>query len=452
VSGGGRFAHWRKSVGGTTDKLSTASRNPTGLGIRFALPNPASPFRKGEAQLNLPFGKCVLAALLLTLLTPARAQDSGDAPARTPEELEVIEGEIEIRRNTEEDLSAEAEALAAEIERLRSRAIEAAAAIQENERERARLSAELPVLRDRLANARNALAAKRETLGPLLTVLQRLRRNPPPAIFLSPDDGAEAARAAMMMSALTRQIVREAEALRRNLEEIEELIAGIHTRQAALEKANADYARTRTEIDGLVEAKRTLQERTMGDLAVERARLEELSRRAADMQSLMAWLEEEAPATPDAVTGEVTETPVTVSAGAAGRTGFAALKGRLPLPANGTLAGRFGDPIPPAGVAEGLTLATAPLAQVTAPADGEIVFTGTFGSYGQLLILSPGDGYFMVLAGFGRIDAASGQFVLAGEPLGLMPDLDAVLYVEIQRNRDPLDPWPWFAAAAEAGG
>lgn len=402
--------------------------------------------------MNLSSEKCTLTALLFAvLLLPAHAQESGDAPARTPEELEVIEGEIEIRRSTEEDLSAEAEALAAEIERLRSRAIEAAAAIQENERERARLTAELPVLRERLDGARNALAEKRETLGPLLTVLQRLRRNPPPAIFLAPDDGAEAARAAMMMSALTRQVVREADALRRNLEEIEELIAGIGARNDALEKANEDYARTRIEIDGLVEAKRDLQERTMGDLAVERARLEELSRRAADMQSLMTWLEEEAPAAPDAVTGEVTETPVTVSAGT-GRTSFASLKGRLPLPANGTLTGRFGDPVPPAGIAEGVTLATAPLAQVTAPVDGEIVFTGTFGSYGQLLILSPGDGYFMVLAGFGRIDAASGQFVLTGEPLGLMPDMGAVLYVELQRNRDPFDPWPWFAAAAEAGG
>ncbi len=31
--------------GGTTDELNTASRNPTGLGIRCALPNPASPYR-----------------------------------------------------------------------------------------------------------------------------------------------------------------------------------------------------------------------------------------------------------------------------------------------------------------------------------------------------------------------------------------------------------------------
>ncbi len=391
------------------------------------------------------------ALLLLTLLTPAHTQEAGDDAARTPEELEVLEGEIEIRRSTEEDLSAEAEALASEIERLRSRAIEAAAAIQENERERTRLATELPVLETRLGEARVALERKRESLGPMLAVLQRLRRNPPPAVFMAPEDGAEAARAAMMMSALTRQLVREAESLRRDLSGIEQLIAGINSRRTALEAANAEYARARTEIDGLVEAKRTLQERTMGDLAVERARLAELSGRAADMQALMAWLDEDAPAGEVPVTGEVTETPVTVTAGQR-HADFGSLKGHLPLPANGTLAGRFRDPVPPAGEAMGIRLATAPLAQVTAPADGEIVFAGTFEGYGQLLILSAGDGYFLLLAGFGRMDATLGQFVLTGEPLGLMPASNAALYVELQRNRNPVDPWPWFAADAEAGG
>ncbi len=35
----------RKSVGGTIDKLITAARNPTGLGVRFTPPSPASPYR-----------------------------------------------------------------------------------------------------------------------------------------------------------------------------------------------------------------------------------------------------------------------------------------------------------------------------------------------------------------------------------------------------------------------
>ena len=49
-----------------------------------------------------------------------------------------------------------------------------------------------------------------------------------------------------------------------------------------------------------------------------------------------------------------------------------------------------------------------------------MLYAGPFRSYGQVLILNAGDGYHLVLAGMERIDAALGQFVLAGEPVAAM--------------------------------
>ena len=91
-------------------------------------------------------------------------------------------------------------------------------------------------------------------------------------------------------------------------------------------------------------------------------------------------------------------------------------------------------------------------AQVTAPADGEIVFAGPFEGYGGLLILSPGEDYFVVIGGLGRLDATVGQHVLAGEPLGAMAGAggsgDPVMYIELRQDNAPIDPLPWFAPEA----
>jgi len=89
--------------------------------------------------------------------------------------------------------------------------------------------------------------------------------------------------------------------------------------------------------------------------------------------------------------------------------------------------------------------------------DGWVVFAGVFRSYGQILIINGGDGYHMLLAGLSQIDVQLGQFVLAGEPVGLMsgasrgskanPPANApVLYVELRKDGRSIDPDPWWAS------
>lgn len=133
---------------------------------------------------------------------------------------------------------------------------------------------------------------------------------------------------------------------------------------------------------------------------------------------------------------------------------FAKAKGRLPLPANGKRIIAFGDKAQ-TSKSNGIVLETRPGAQVTAPSDGWIVFAGVFRSYGQILIINAGDGYHILLAGLSQIDVQLGQFVLAGEPVGLMsgasrdakakpPASAPVLYIEFRKDGRSIDPAPWW--------
>lgn len=133
---------------------------------------------------------------------------------------------------------------------------------------------------------------------------------------------------------------------------------------------------------------------------------------------------------------------------------FHLAKGRLPQPAQGRRVIAFGDKTQ-TGRSQGIVIETRHNAQVTAPADGWIVYAGEFRSYGQILIINGGGGYHLLLAGLSRIDVQLGQFVLAGEPVGVMasPPKGApaqsqenapVLYVELRKDHKPIDPDPWW--------
>ena len=147
---------------------------------------------------------------------------------------------------------------------------------------------------------------------------------------------------------------------------------------------------------------------------------------------------------------------------------FAAARGRLPPPVNGPRIKEFGVPDSLGGTEKGLSIATRPTAQVTAPCDAWVVYAGPFRNYGQVLILNAGGGYHVVLAGMDRITVNVGQFVLTGEPIAVMIGAPGngsqatatqvtansaassdkpVLYVEFRKDATPIDPSPWWAAS-----
>jgi len=81
-----------------------------------------------------------------------------------------------------------------------------------------------------------------------------------------------------------------------------------------------------------------------------------------------------------------------------------------------------------------------------APGDSEVVFAGPYQKFGQVLILEIVGGYHLTLAGLGRIDVRIGDRVLAGEPVGSLPQgMPGRLYLELRRNGQTVDPAPWMS-------
>lgn len=136
---------------------------------------------------------------------------------------------------------------------------------------------------------------------------------------------------------------------------------------------------------------------------------------------------------------------------------FSTMKGRLSKPVAGKQLIGFGGKDDIGRETTGASFAARPGDAVTAPADGRVLYSGPFRSYGQLLILDAGDGYHVVLAGMERIDVETGQFVSAGEPVAVMgarrlasiamAEFGAThpaLYVEFRKDGKPVDPSAWW--------
>jgi len=137
---------------------------------------------------------------------------------------------------------------------------------------------------------------------------------------------------------------------------------------------------------------------------------------------------------------------------------FAEARGKLDIPAQGQVVRRFGDEDGLGGRVQGVMIATRPGAQVMTPADGKVEFAGNFRSYGQVLILNPGGGYRVLLAGMDKVIPGVGEFLRAGEPVGEMGNGPAsvtlfgevvqdgrpVLYIEFRNSTEAIDSGPWW--------
>jgi septal ring factor EnvC (AmiA/AmiB activator) len=304
-------------------------------------------------------------------------------------------------------------------------------------------------------------------------------RKPPPALLAEPEDVLRAIRASMLLGAVLPQLRAETEALANDLQDLVSLRSSIAAERERLAGELATRRNERARLEALVaERQKTIGE-AQEALAAERARAQALSAKAATLKELLARMEGELDSAKRAadMARKAEEDRARLSAEAAAEArarfanapqrdparlapaiAFSDARGMLSLPASGSVIKYFGASSEFGGAEKGLSLATRARAIVSAPSDGYIAFSGPWRSYGQLLIINAGGGYYVVLAGMERVDVAVGQFVVAGEPVGVMGDGSAktaasvaigatqpVLYVEFRKDGTAIDPGPWWA-------
>lgn len=396
-------------------------------------------------------------AALILVAASGLAQNSD-----TRERLDTLSRQIEELSARRDSLRQQAGEEGVEAAALSRELVLRAARIRIEEQALGDVVGEIMRLNGAVRIARNDLGTRREKLVDLLAAMQRLSQRPPALVIMRPAESLETVRSALLLSYTLPAIQAEADALRQEMSGLRDLRSDLQEQQSAHQQILASLNVNRTDTLHLLQSRQARQRSLLSEVENESSSIAALVAEVESLEALLARLDSRA------------------ASGGVGHMGSLGIpesypqsspiseaRGNLAFPTLGTITARFGEELD-AGNAKGIGITARPGAQVIAPYDGRIVFAGIFRGYGQLLIIAHGEGYHSLLAGMGQLYGEVGQWILAGEPVGIMlavtqDELNGeendsrnaatstegeapVLYLELRRNGTPVNPVPWLAA------
>lgn len=409
----------------------------------------------------------------------SRAQDEGPAASSDNQsKLKAAQDSLDASAERRKAIEADIAGIKGDHVRLTAALIETAKKVSDGEQKITGTQARLEQARDAEKKIKNALDGRRALIAEVLASLQRMGRKPPPALLVDPGDVLKAIRTSMLLGAVVPGMRAQIDGLIADLTELGRVRASIQDEQQRLSAELVSLKAERQRLGALIDARQAALLTAQDALSAERAHAQALAEQASTLKDLIARMESgggpaaaaaEAARQADAQRQSVAAmtpdpslrggpSPNKDPARLAPAVAFASLKGQVPLPVSGTLLRGFGASDGFGGAEKGMAFQTAAGAVVASPSDGWIAYAGSYRSFGQLLIINAGGGYYIVLAGMDRTNVDLGQFVLAGEPVAVMGDgsvrtaasmaLGAaapVLYVEFRKDGTTIDPGPWWA-------
>jgi septal ring factor EnvC (AmiA/AmiB activator) len=470
--------------------LVLALAGPTGAQTEGETPaaetTPSEPAAQPAAEPALPDTQAPATAAEAAASDPAAPGEAADPEAAASEDgaetstaddamvaLDEIERSISLTAERTEELRAEIAALEGDREQQNAALIAAAQRVKLAEIEIGDVEARLDDLIVDELSVRGRLDGADGEIANVLAALARISRNPPPALIVDPSDALGSARGALLISAILPQLQSKAGDVRADLTRLNEIKAEVLEEEELLRANFEVLEEEQLRIATLISARRQGLGIMTTQLAAEEEEAIALAARATSLKELIDTLGQRASAVTDPVEAVDPDEPLALSAEAiavaladTARTEpavpFDLARGHLVLPANGVNVLDYGANDGLGGISQGVSIVTRAEAQVLAPADGWVLYTGPYLNYGQIIIINTGQSYTALLAGLDTISVDIGQFVLMGEPVGTMGSRtigrtvttnagssQPTLYIELRRDNEPIDPTGWWAPEAQ---
>jgi len=365
-------------------------------------------------------------------------------------EQKVLEQSLEHKK-----LQAQATQINLEMANVSRKMVSAARKIQDSEEKLSVMERQLKFLEDDLKDAQAGFSVQDENLIKTLAALQNLALRPTESLLVQPLTPVDIIRSAMILRETVPYLEENANRIRKQLQ-------GIESKKKRIEQQIGEIAKQKNvlkieyrQMDKMSKQKSALYKQIEKKSIDAKKKVDKLALQAQDLRDLLTKLEKQRQeaekrrkdeerrkqeekqhldlikSQPESITNMVS--------------GFAKAKGKLPIPARGTIVTKYGEQKTKGVSAKGITIATRQGAQVISPFDGTVIFAGPFRGYGNMIIVEHGEGYLSLMSGLGNIDIELGQMLLAGEPVGKMANQpDTELYVEIRKNNQPINPAAWF--------
>ena len=387
-------------------------------------------------------------------------------------DLQKMEARVAEQKAERERLEAEAAKIDNEIKDISKKMVRYARTIQNNEEKLSSMENELKTLQQDLKKAEDTFALEDDNLIRTLAALQNLALKPTESLFVQPLTPVEIIRSAMLLREAVPYLQENAARIREDLENIEKQKNLVEKQVSRIIRQKQILEKEHEQMKALVQRKSKIRNAVEIKSVKAKKKVEQLASQANDLRDLLNKLEkqrQEKRRKQEEERRRLAELKAAEARRAAEETkkleekqradliklkpevinemgkDFVKAKGHLLRPARGPVVTAYGEQMSKGVTSKGIIIKTRSQAQVISPYDGTVIFAGPFRGYGNMIIIEHGGGYLSLLAGLGSIDTEVGQMLLAGEPVGQMPeDGDARLYVEMRRNNKPINPLSWM--------
>ncbi|HKA24732.1 MAG TPA: peptidoglycan DD-metalloendopeptidase family protein [Candidatus Eisenbacteria bacterium] len=314
-----------------------------------------------------------------------------------------------------------------------------------------KLNGQLVVVRSDLDRSTRALESRREILADRLRGLYKLGRLRELGYLLSSESFAQL----FIRTDYLVRIAREDRVLLLGIRHEKDRITANQTR---LDHTLTDVERTSKqkkaesqELDRLRARKQVVVSSIQNQRKDYEAAAAELEQTARRIQSVLAELERRRQAEEEARRKGLPpgqQAPLEPYSG-----NFGGTQGSLPWPVRGDIVGHFGNETNPkfgtVTFNSGIDIAAPMGTDVKAVAKGRVdMVSEDFGSYGEMIILNHGDGYYTLYAHLSASLVGKGQDVAAGQTIGRVGDTGSlkgsILHFEVRKGRTALNPTSWL--------
>ncbi|MBL8467818.1 murein hydrolase activator EnvC family protein [Methyloversatilis discipulorum] len=402
----------------------------------------------------------LIRALLCTLPGTAFAER---AVQSSPEQLRALQQRMEALRD-ELNQSESAHREARDELRSSEKAIsDASRALRDIASRRKAVESALTQTRKDVAAGEERLRTQQSQLAQLLRGHQRAGEADALRHLLSGTDPNQSARDLHYLRSLSKSQLKLMDEHRATLSRQRELLAQQDAQLDEIRTLEAERERERGKLQSEHDVRRKVLDRIATQLRTERKELAQLKRDEARLSRLIESLSRRSarstpPKTPaagpaddaPAPAGRESRGPVVQSTPVDhGGVAFPKLRGRLPWPASGELARRFGAQGADGGTPLRGIFIRAAAGDVKAVAAGTVVFADWLRGFGNLVIVDHGDNYLSVYGNNEAVLKSVGATVRAGEVIASIGASggasESGLYFELRHQGQALDPLKWVA-------
>ncbi|MCH2547519.1 MAG: peptidoglycan DD-metalloendopeptidase family protein [Alphaproteobacteria bacterium] len=398
----------------------------------------------------------LLATALLTamLAAPVFAQQIDKVESDLASTIQALESAAK----QQEKLEARNTKLRKELTTLQNDLVSITSKIQRQEKLLSELETNLQNLQNEERDKADKLLLRRREQAHLIQTILKLSTVPPEMVVAMPGNFENTLRTAKVLGLTTKTLTQEAEQISRELGEIHALQDQIKQNHYRISSQKTTLEKNESVMAAKLDARETIQNTLLSRYAQQEQQVQKLSKASETLKELMSQLEDRhlqaqqkaaklAMVPSNKPSLAVNEFPPKQDNAETAQK-FTQAKGRISLPAEGKIFTSYGDATKDGDASRGISLRTREGAKVTAPYAGEIVYTGTFLDYGNMVIIRHEGGYHSLLAGMDVVRAKFGQQVIKNEPIGEMGrnNEKTALYMEIRKDNRPIDPMPWLEA------